>query len=161
MRTKGSAEQLEARRRIAIRLLNQGMSLRQVAEAVGCAPSSVQRWKDAVALNGEEALKVKAAPGATPKLSARQKQQLVKILQRGPRQAGYATELWTCRRVAEVIEKRFGVSYHVNYLPVILRGLGWSPQKPEQRARERDEEAIATWRSREWPRIKKEARSTS
>ena len=137
------------------------MSLRQVAEAIGCSASSVQRWKDAFQAGGKEALKVKPAPGAKPKLGDRQKQQLVKILKRGPRKSGYATDLWTCPRVAAVIEKRFGVTYHVNYIPNVLRGLGWSPQKPEQRARERDETAIANWRSREWPRIKKEARKAS
>ena len=161
MRIKGSSQELESRRRAAVRLVGQGMSLRQVAEVIGCSPSSVQRWKDAVAAGGEEALKAKPAPGAKPKLSDRQKQQLVKLLKRGPRKAGYATDLWTCPRVAKVIEQRFGVRYHVNYVPNILRSLGWSPQKPEQRARERDEQAIVAWRSREWPRIKKEARKAS
>jgi len=161
MRTKGSAQELEARRRTAVRLLARGMTLRAVAQAIGCSASSVQRWKDAVEAGGAEALKAKPHPGAKPKLSDRQKPQLVKILKRGPRQAGYPTDLWTCSRVAEVIEEHFGVTYHVNYIPDVLRGLGWSLQKPEQRARERDEAAIARWRSREWPRIKKEARKAS
>ncbi len=161
MRIKGSAAELEARHRTAVRLLGQGLSLRQVAKAIGCSCSSVHRWKDAHQTGGQDALKVKPQPGAKPKLSDRQKQQLVTILKRGPRRAGYATDLWTCPRVAAVIEKRFGVRYHVNYVPDVLRGLGWSRQKPEQRARERDEDAIALWRSREWPRIKKEPRKAS
>ena len=161
MRTKGSAAELESRRRTAVRLLAQGMTLRAVAEAVGCAPSSVQRWKNAIEAGGVAALKAKPHPGSKPKLNERQKRRLVTILKRGPRKAGYPTELWTCRRVAEVIEKQFGVTYHVNYIPDVLRGLGWSLQKPEQRARERDEAAIARWRSRDWPRIKKEARPSS
>ena len=110
---------------------------------------------------GMKALKAKPHPGAKPKLTERQKQRLVKILLRGARKAGYATELWTCPRVVEVIERKFGVTYHVNYVPQLLRSLGWTPQKPERRARERDEAAIARWRIRDWPRIKKEARKAS
>lgn len=161
MRTKGSAKELEARRRTAVRLSKQGKSLREVAVAVGCSPGSVQRWKDAVREGGMKALKAKPHPGAKPKLTERQKQRLVKILLRGARKAGYATELWTCPRVVEVIERKFGVTYHVNYVPQLLRSLGWTPQKPERRARERDEAAIARWRIRDWPRIKKEARKAS
>lgn len=161
MRIKGSAAELESRRRTAVRLLGLEMTLRQVGAAVGSSASSVQRWKDAHKAGGEDALKAKPQPGAKSKLSDHQKQQLVKLLKRGPRKAGYPTDLWTCSRVAEVIEKRFGATYHVNYIPDVLRGLGWSLQKPERRARERDETAIASWRSREWPRLKKEARKAS
>ena len=75
--------------------------------------------------------------------------------------AGYDTEQWTCPRVAELIETRFGVQYHAAHVSRLLRSLGWSWQKPEQRARERDERAIERWRSEDWPRIKKGASPTS
>jgi transposase len=99
----------------------------------------------------------KPHPGRTPYLDAEQKQRLVEILLKGPLAAGYPTDLWTCPRVAEVIAREFGVHYHVDYVWQVLRDLGWSCQKPEQRARERDEKAIERWRKREWPRIKKGA----
>jgi transposase len=64
-------------------------------------------------------------------------------------------DLWTCPRVALVIQEHFGVIYHTAHVWRLLRSLGWSCQKPEQRARERDEAEIARWRHEEWPRIKK------
>ena len=96
-------------------------------------------------------------PGPTPKLSAKQRQQLVALLLKGAEAHGYRTGLWTLARVAEVIQKRFGVTYDISGVWHVLHKLGWSCQKPERRARERDEAAIAQWRRRDWPRIKKSA----
>ena len=77
----------------------------------------------------------------------------------GARAAGFATDLWTCPRVRRLIKDRFGVRYHVDSLPRVLRSLGFSPQKPERRASERDEERIRHWVRHEWPRIKKGLKS--
>lgn len=159
MRTHGSASELEVRRRIAGELLLQGKSVAEVTRLVQASWSGVKRWKVAVERGGLEALAAKPHPGKRPRLSARQKQQLVKILAKGPLQAGYANDLWTCARVAEVIKGSFGVHYHVDHVWRILQALRWSCQKPEQRARERSEPAIQQWRSREWPRIKKSGAS--
>lgn len=63
--------------------------------------------------------------------------------------------------VRDMIGRLFDVDYHPHYIPRLLRKLGWSPQKPEQRARERDELAIARWRRADWPRLKKEPRTAS
>lgn len=154
MRPKGSAAQLETRRLVAGRLLLEGREVGEVAEAVAACKSSVRRWNRAVQKGGLEALKAKPHRGPEPRLNAKQKQRLMRILLAGPRKAGYRTDLWTCPRVAEVIAKTFGVGYHPAHVWKILRGLGWTPQKPEQRARERDEAADRRWRQREWPRIK-------
>jgi transposase len=105
-----------------------------VAALLGASHSSVKKWKTALA--------AKPPPPRTSKLTGVQKSQLVKILLRGPLACGYPTDLWTCRRVAEVVQKRFGVSYHPDHLGRILHDLGFTPQKPEQQARERDEAAI-------------------
>lgn len=161
MRPIGSAAQLEARRLRAAKLLRERKTLTEVAKIVRSSVSSVKRWKDALDKNGEEALQAKPHPGRQPRLSARQKERLLKALARGASKAGFATDLWTCPRVAEMIRRLFGVSYHVDYVGTLLHKLGWSPQKPEQRARERDEEAIARWRREDWPRLKKEARAKS
>lgn len=162
MRPKGSASELEVRRRIAGRMLEQGYRLSEVANAVGASLSSVKRWKKSMRERGGlEALRSKPHPGKKSRLNDSQKRQLVKLLLAGPRRAGYPTDLWTCRRVREVVARRFGVDYHVDHVWRLLRGLGWSCQKPEQRARERDEEAIRRWRTRDWPRIKKEPRAKS
>jgi len=139
----------------AAELLAQGTKPSDVARAVGCTPPSVTRWKEVIRKEGVEGLKAKPAPGRPPLLSKGQKNKLVKILLRGPCASGYTTDLWTCRRVAQVIQRRFGVRYNPNAVWFVLRSLGWSAQKPERLARERDEVAIERWRREDWPRIKK------
>jgi transposase len=155
MRPKGSAAELEARRRLAGRLLQEGRKIGEVAQIVAASESSVRRWHRAVKKGGVEALKAKPHRGPKPRLNAKQKRRLLKILLAGPRKAGYRTDLWTCPRVAEVIAKKFGVKYHPAHVWKLVRRLGWTCQKPEQRARERDEAAIRRWRGRDWPRIKR------
>jgi transposase len=157
MRSKGSAAQLEYRRQLGGKLLAHGKGVREVARLLDVAPSSVSRWKQAQQRGGAHALRAKPHAGPTPRLSEAQKRRLVATLLRGPRAAGYATELWTCPRVAEVIRRTFGVHYHPAHVWRVLRALLWRPQKPEQRARERDEKAIHHWRTRTWPRLKKSA----
>jgi putative transposase len=78
----------------------------------------------------------------------------VGLLKRGARAAGYPNDLWTCRRVADLIGRTFGVWYDPDHVGRVLHALGFSAQKPEARARERDEAAIARWRTKDWPRIK-------
>ena len=155
MRPKGSAEALEMRRLIAARLLQQGRGIREVARMVGVTPASVLRWKKALERGGIEALKAKPHPGKPPKLTDEQKRELENILLRGPLAAGFPTDLWTLKRVAQVIERQFGVKYHPSHVWKILRGMGWSAQKPERRARERDEVAIRQWQEETWPEVKK------
>jgi transposase len=139
-------------------LLKENLSLNEVARWVGCNASSVMRWRDALALGGEEALKPKPVPGRPPKLSAKQKDRLVRYLLKGPMAHGYRTDLWTTQRIAELIKAKFGVRYHRDHIGRLMRELGWTHQKPERRAIERDEEAIERWKRRDWPRIKKTLR---
>lgn len=161
MRPIGTADQLEARRLRAAKLLREGKTLTEVAKTVKSSVSSVKRWKDALDEGGQAALKAKPHPGRQPRLSSRQQARLLRTLARGAPKAGFATDLWTCPRVAEVIRRLFGVTYHVDYVGTLLHKLGWSSQKPEPRARERDDEAIARWRREDLPRLKKEARAKS
>ena len=155
MRPKGSAAVLEQRRRQAIALLEQGIMAAKVAKAVGTSRASVTRWRQAYEEGGKPGLAAQPHPGRTPKLTEKQRQRLGRLLLQGPRKHGYGTELWTLARVVEVIAVTFGVDYDPSQVWRILRALGWSCQKPERRARERDEAAIATWRQEQWPRIKK------
>jgi len=155
MRPKGTAAELEARRLRAADLLAKGRKPAEVAQLLGADLSSVKRWKRALASGGKAALSAKAHPGGKSKLHLVQKQRLVRILIQGPVAAGYLTDLWTCRRVAEVVQKTFGVKYHPDHLGRLLHDLGFTPQKPQQLARERDEQTIAHWRKQEWPRLKK------
>jgi len=157
-RPKGSAELIEARRRQALRLMKEGYSLNEVGRLVGCAASSVMRWRDSRRAGGEPALKVRFSPGRPPTLGAAQRQRLVKRLLQGAIANGFATELWTTSRVASLIEKRFGVQFHRSHVARLLHELGFSCQKPERRALERDEARIEQWKRRDWPRVKKTLR---
>lgn len=80
---------------------------------------------------------------------------MLDILARGAKRSGFETERWTLPRVRAVIERRWGVTYHGDYLSTRLRGLGWTVQVPAVQAAERDEELIRAWLDRDWPRIKK------
>jgi transposase len=155
MRPKGSAKELETRRLLAAKLLQEGKGVRKVGRLVGAAPSSVSRWKQELDEGGLEALKAKPHPGRPARVSTEQKKQLEQVLLKGPLAAGFATDLWTLARVARVIEREFGVRYHPGHVWYILRDMGWSCQKPERRARERDEAAIEQWRTEDWPEVKK------
>lgn len=155
MRPKGSAEAREMRRRIAAGLLREGMGVRAVARLLRGSSSSVSRWKQALAQGGFQALKSKPHLGPRPRLNPRQQEALRRLLLKGPQAVGYPTDLWTLSRVAEVIKRHLGVKYHPAHVWRLLRDLGFSPQKPGRRARERDEASIERWRREEGPRIKR------
>lgn len=122
---------------------------------IGCAAISVLRWRDARRRGGEKALRVRYSPGRPQKLDKKQRKALVGLLLRGARAHGFRNELWTTARIAEVIGREFGIQYHRDHVGRLMHSLQWSPQKPERRALERDERAIAHWKEKEWPRIKK------
>jgi transposase len=155
MRPKGSAAELEQRRRQTVVLLEQGMKAAEVAKTVGTSRASVTRWRQAYEAGGQEGLESRPHPGGRSRLTLAQRRRLIRLLLQGPRRHGYGTELWTLARVAEVIGVTFGVEYHPSAVWHILRSMRWSSQKPERRALERDEQAIAAWRQQEWRRIKK------
>jgi transposase len=148
---------LEARRRRAVALLDQDRRVTDVARRIGCAHSSVVRWRDAVAEEGAAGLKAKPVPGCPAKLTAQQRQRIPNLLVRGALAWGFRTDLWTTPRIAEVIRRRFGVRYHPTHVGRLLADLGWSCQKPERRALERDERAIADWKGPIWRAIKKKS----
>lgn len=155
MRPQGNAQSLEQRRLRAIRLLKAGESYRNVASIVGASLSSVVRWQQSYRSNGKKGLCVKPSPGRTPLLEERQRRRLSELLLRGPMEVGYETNLWTLRRIAEVIHREFGVRYTIPNVWRLMRDMGWTCQKPTKRDRERNEKAIQYWKQHVWPRIKK------
>jgi transposase len=159
MRPSGSPEVLEARRKIAARLFEQGMTVTEVAAAVDASVSSAHRWRQAWEVGST--LDSRPHPGPRPRLSATQRDELVAALSKGTRYWGYAPSGWTGPLVGDLIDRLFGLSYHPDYIPRLLRKMGWTPQKPKQRARERNEGEIAKWIRDDWPRIKKEPRTAS
>lgn len=155
MRPRGAKLQLEVRRRTAIALLDQGLSTTDVARRLGASSSSLSRWKQSFAEHGADGLNSKPNAGGRCRLTDEQLGQLREQLLAGARAAGCPTELWTLARVAAVIEKRFGVTYCESGVWHVLRRLGFSRQKPERQARERDEIEVKRRRAREWPRLEK------
>jgi len=155
MRPTGSPEELEHRRLRALALLKEGLLPVEVARRVGVDRRSVRRWKRAARRRGEAGVRAKPAPGRPPKLDPEHKRRLEALLLEGAQAAGFHTDLWTCPRVAELIERRFGVCYHVDHIGRLLHDLDWTPQKPARRALERDERAIRRWVKEVWPRVKK------
>jgi transposase len=136
-------------------LLDQGYSQAEVARMMKVDARSVRRWKAARQSGGKKALRAVPASGRPPKLTEPQRQQLEKQLLRGASAAGFPTDLWTCPRVAEHIQRTFGLRYHVDHIGRLLHAMNWSPQKPTRKAVERDEEGIRQWVKQTWPAIKK------
>jgi len=155
LRPIGTTDQLERRRRKAIALLQKGHRVNETARLVGVTPGAITQWRQAYEKQGQAFFQAHSPPGRPPSLGQKHRQKLEKLLLKGARRNGYGTELWTLQRVAEVIEKHFGIAYDPSSVWHILKGMGWSCQKPEKRARERDEQAIVAWRKKAWPRIKK------
>jgi transposase len=151
-RSYGSASALEQRRRQAVQAVHAGDKVKDVARILGVHPRSVFRWLEQARVpNG---LTAKPHPGPATRLDRRQQQQLERLLLQGAKAHGWSNELWTTRRIAEVIRRTFGVSLHHDHVGRFLRRvLHWSPQKPRKRARERDEEAIRRWQRDAFPRI--------
>src|SRR5262249_5688518 len=153
----GKSEELERRRRRAIELVRQGERPTVVARFFGVDRSSVYRWRR-MAVRGPDALAAQPHPQRPPHLSDSHLRQLDTLLANGAQAHGWPNGLWTTAPVAELIHRTFGIRFHHDHVGRFLRErLGWSPQKPQRRARERDEAAILDWQSREFPRIAREA----
>jgi transposase len=155
MRPFGSPKTLERRRRRAVALLQQGLSLREVARRVQASVSSVSRWRRAWTQGGEAALAPTPVPGCPRKLTDAQCTQLLHLLSKGARAYGFPNELWTLQRIAAVIQVEFRVRYHPSHVWKLLRRLGWSSQVPEPRPIQRNEQAIAQWKRTRWPALRK------
>jgi transposase len=158
MRPSGSPEALERRRFKAMDLLEDGLQPVEVAKKLKVDRRSVRRWKAAFRSQGPKAIEAKSSSGRPPKLDKQAKKDLEKNLLQGAKAAGFQTDLWTCPRVAKLIQSSFGVRYHVDHIGRLLHSLGWSPQKPQRKAVERNEEQIQQWIKVDWPRIKKKHR---
>ena len=136
-------------------VVEEGWSQSAAARQVKAAQQSVSRWVGEYRRRGNAGLRRAGRAGRKPQLDAAQQQRLTALLLDGPEAHGFPTPLWSCPRVARLIRDEFGVSYHEGHVWKILRGLGWSPQRPGGRARERNEEAIRTWKRKTWPSLKK------
>jgi transposase len=143
---------LEARRRQAFALLDEGLAPAEVARRVGVSRAAVCQWQRRAR---------RATPwqrgrlGRPPKLTARHKEKLRHALVRGAQAHGFLNDLWTLPRVAAVLARLTGVRLHPAHVGRVLGALGWSTQRPAHRALQRDEAAIARWKKSTWPALKK------
>ena len=139
----------------AAELIEAGASDREVARRFRVSRMSVNRWRRALAAGGRAALASKGAGGAKCKLSAAQLRELATLLDAGPAAWGWdEDQCWTLARIAEVVRRRFAVTYTLAGMDLLLHRIGWSVQVPARRAAERDEAAIAAWREDIWPVVK-------
>jgi transposase len=160
MRPKGTAAELERRRRLAVRRVEEGYRPVEVARFLGVHIRTVHRWLAAVRDAGPAALVAKRQAGPKHRLSIEQEVQVLSWLLYPATSFGFFTELWTAPRAAVQIEKEFGVRYHPRYVNAWLRERGVTPQKPRLQPRERDQAALDRWVAQEWERLKKK-RTTS
>jgi len=151
----GTPDELERRRRRAVALVQQGERVAVVARCLGVDRSSIYRWRKAA---GDDGLAAQPHPHRPPALTDVQLRRLEGLLAEGAQAHGWPNHLWTAARVGELIRREFGVRYHHDHVGRFLRRrLGWTPQKPRRRARERDEAAIRRWQSEGFPRIARQA----
>lgn len=153
-----SAAAKEARRRLAVDKVEAGWTQTAVADFLGVHPGTVYKWLRAHRAQGEAGLRARPHPGRAPFLTPDQQARVLGWLAEKPTEHGFRTDLWTARRVAELIHRHFGVTYHPGYLREWLSRRGYSPQQPARRARQRQPEAIARWRAEDWPRLQKKRR---
>jgi transposase len=153
MRTPGTAAELEKRRLLAIERLREGYSAQEVADFLGVHLRTVRFWLALYRKRGLGGLRAKPPPGRPRKLTARQERTVLDWFRKSPRSFGFATDLWTARRVAQVIERKWGVKFNPRYLIAWLAARKITPQKPQRVSREADREAIERWRTQDWPRL--------
>jgi transposase len=136
-------------------MFGRGKRQADVPRTLGVSAETASEWYRLWSEGGRAALAGTGRAGRRPRLSDDQLAEVVAALKKGPRANGFASDLWTLARVADVIEATTGVRYRQTQTWEILRRrLGWTRQRPARRALERDDEAIATWVETEWPRIK-------
>jgi len=156
MRPKGTAAELERRRRRAVQLLGQGEAPGAVARILGVRPSSLHRWRRMACR--PEGLAAKPVSGARRRLSDPQLAELEHLLRQGATAHGFPNELWTSARVAQLIHRHFGVQFHPDYVRRMLRRrLDWTSHKPQVRPRQRNDKEVERWKADEFPRIVREA----
>lgn len=155
MRSKGSASALEALRRRAVARVLAGQTQVVVAGSLGVHPVTLAKWMARHRAEGEAGLAAKPTPGRPRFLTSAQEQQVKTWLAQKPTDHGFRTDLWSARRIVELIRRRFGVAFHPASMRRWLTERGYSPQRPARKARQRNDDAIVHWVANDWPRIQK------
>jgi transposase len=143
------------RRQRAWELHQAGWWQKDIAVALGVSRGAISQWIKRGREGGVEALRSRPRSGGPAKLTTEQRAQIPGLLARGAEAYGFRGDVWTAKRIAEVIGRTFGVRYHPDHVSRLLRQAGWSVQRPLQRATQRDEVAIRLWHEQRWPALKK------
>lgn len=152
--SRQKAEVLEERRFKAALLFEKGVRQAEVARRLKVTRPAVHYWYSTWQKSGKDGLRARR-PGPLPQLTQEKAEKLERLLLAGAHSAGYDTDLWTLNRIGAVIKKKLHLSYKTTQIWYIMQALGWSNQKPETRARNRNEALIQLWKKQRWPAIKK------
>jgi transposase len=154
MATKRMDEATKKRVR-AGRLLQRGKKPAEIALDVGVARQTVCTWKAIFDEGGIDALRAVPLRGRPAQLDATQLDEVRRAVLQNPTEHGFGTELWTLKRVGVVIKRMHGIKFSQTQIWRILGSLGLSPQKPDKRAIERNEDVVRSWKRNKWPALKK------
>lgn len=135
-----------------------GKAVIALSEQLDVTRGAINRWLQWFNAMGAEGLTTGKAPGAKPRLSQAQKDELTATIEAGPVTAGFRTGVWTGPMIGDWIRRRFGVRYHNHYVPELLHQLGFSVQRPRKRLARANAEAQAAWLNERFPAIKKKRR---
>ena len=150
-----SREEREKRRAKAAKLFKQGVSHAEISRRLSVTPAAVTQWRHAYAHGGKKALASKGPAGFPSKVTPEKRKRFKVEILKGPLAHGYLTNLWTLPRLAAVLAKIVRVRYSEVWVWKIVRDLGFTPQKPQVKAKQRDEKAILGWRITTLPNLKK------
>lgn len=150
-----SREGREKARVAAGKLFRKGISQAEVARRFGATRTAALYWYRAWERDGVNGLKSKGKPGFPSRLTENKRRIFKRAIEEGPEHYGFDTQLWTLSRLASVMRKTTGIRFGHNHTWEIVRSLGFTCQKPRVKARERDEKAIAEWKAKRLPGLKK------
>ncbi len=140
-----------------------GMTAAEAVRAFGVSENSIRNWKARYAFGGVEGLESRRPGrkvGEQRKLSPDEEQALIEaIIAHEPDQLDLDGKLWTCRKVAELTRRHFGVSFTERGMAKLLRRRGLSFQRPDRRAIEANPEAMAEWVQTTYPALAKRAKN--
>lgn len=147
---------------MAVERILEGEEVTAVMAGYGLCRTTGYKWLAKVRGQGRgtRCLVARKGTGRTPKLTRAQKSQVFRWVNgKNPMQYGFDFALWTRDVVRELILKKFGISLSVTSVGSLLAELNLTPQKPLQRAYQRDPEAIERWQRDTFPAIAKQAKA--